>query len=251
MVVGIFGSSGYLGQQSVLICKSLSIDYVCLDKNIDKHKIDFLRKITQVIDCGFPRNYYEKGLDSAYLLEIDRRKHFFEGLGPKYIYIGTFTGIATRSTQYSLIKQKAEEILETFGATILRAGLIVSHDRPGGRYQELHEVLEKFPVILIPNEDWFPLIVTDLDDFTDHLSKLLKSDKIEFSLPITIVPLRTVALQHSANKIQFEINASVCCLFSWVVRRLPLKKIEAIKAIAIPMSYSRNSIRELKGKAGW
>jgi hypothetical protein len=246
MVVGIFGSSGYLGQQSALICKSLKIDYVCLDRSVDKHNEDFLKRITQVIDCGFPRNYYKKGLDSAYLLEIHRRKYFFESLGSKYIYIGTFTGVATRSTHYSQIKQKAEEILETFGATILRTGLIVSQDWPGGRYRELGEMLEKFPISLIPNENWFPLIITDLDDFLHHLGRLLRLEKSEVPLSVDILPLRKLVLRHSTNKMQFEISSPACQLFCWAVSRFPLKKLEGLKAIAIPVSFSRNLILDLK-----
>jgi hypothetical protein len=248
MVVGIFGSSGYLGTQAALLCESLSLDYVCLERNVDKHEPEFLHKITVIVDCGFPRNYYKRGVAASYLMEINRRKYFFESLGPKYIYIGTFTGILTKSTHYSLIKQKAEEIFETFGATILRAGLVASADRPGGRYLELKEMLEKLPVSLVPSENWFPIVITDLDNYIHHLTKLLRLENDIVGLPITILPLRKLVLEHTPEKVQLKIPSIVCQFFSWSVRWLPLKKLEGIKAISVPVSFSKESILRLRGK---
>jgi hypothetical protein len=246
MVVGIFGSSGYLGKQSALLCESLSLDYVCLERNVDEHERESLQKITVIIDCGFPREYYKRGIAASYLIEINRRKHFFESLGPKYIYVGTFTGILTKSTHYSLLKQKAEEIFETFGATILRVGLVASADRPGGRYLELKEILEKLPVSLVPAENWFPVVITDLDDFIHHLTKLLSLHNDKVGVPINVLPLCKLILERTPEKVQLKIPSIVCQLFSWTVRWLPLKKLEGIKAIAVPVSFSTESILRIR-----
>jgi hypothetical protein len=248
MVVGIFGSSGYLGTQAALLCESLSLDYVCLERNIDKYEKEFLHKITVIIDCGFPRNYYKRGVAASYLTEIKRRKYFFEFLGPKYIYIGTFTGILTKSTHYSRIKQEAEEIFESFGASILRAGLVASANRPGGRYLELKDMLEKLPVSLVPAENWFPVVITDLDDFIHHLTKLMNSDNDRVTIPVTILPLRSLILERTPKKVQLKINSLVCQIFSWTVRLLPLKKLEGIKAIVVPVSFSKELILKISDR---
>ena len=245
MLIGIFGSSGYLGNQCVLLCKSMSLNYVCLDRKISNHDEFTLQQITHVIDCGFPRNYYSKNVSAEYLVEINRRKNIFSELGKKYIYIGTYTGITSADTCYSVTKRQAELTLQTFDATIFRAGLVVSQSQPGGRYQELLSLLERLPFAFIPSKEWFPLVISDLDETIKQIGSVLRSEKVNHSAAVKVVPLGALILEQFSHKIQIKIPAIFCRFFSWSIRMMPLQKLEGITAISIPVKFSRDVVKKM------
>lgn len=242
--VGIFGSSGYLGSRVILICSELSISYAILDRKLSNNDPLLLSSISKVIDCGFPPDYYKKSIATKYMIEIKQRAEQFQSLGRGYLYVSTFSGITTRKTGYSKLKNRAGDILSAIEATCLRVGLVTSESNPGGRYLELRRLAQSLPFLIIPSKNWFPVLIYKLEDFELTIRNFLINEDV---IPPTEYQLKSLSELISEMKLpqkKFELPGWCSALLAMLIRLLPLKKMEGLKAISVSESFAISGLAE-------
>jgi hypothetical protein len=188
MMIGIFGSTGYLGK---IICGMLSeknISYQCLGRDY----IGPFEGFTKIIDLGFPRNYLNRNVGKEYLFVLKSRlEQHSDGL---YIYLGSLSSVGVINSQYGFIKHCAEQIVLDHGGVVVRAGLLFNEVQPGGRFKEMLNFLGILPfhprfrrgtyfLKFTPESELFEVIKLILDPSFKHRAYdyCLKYEQIEFN----------------------------------------------------------------------
>ena len=241
-VIGIFGSNGYLGSEVVSLCEELSLPYVKLEREVANNDREILSRVSIVIDCGFPRDYFIKNVAQRYLLEINHRARIFESLSNRYLYLATYSGIVTRETRYSKLKFDAELILKRINATCLRLGLVTSENSPGGRFLELKDLVEKLPLLILPSRSWYPVLTCTSENLKISISHFL-TEPLSFHPPESeFKPLSILMCEMNPSARKFYLPGLLTGLLAVFVRLLPFKRIEGIKAISVSQSFAKSRL---------
>lgn len=237
--IGIFGSQGYLGKQTLELCSTYKTEARVLGRRIELIDTSVLNDLTLIIDCGFPRNYYKRKIARDYLLEVKKRAQFCNVHGIKYVYLTTYTSIVSDKSKYSRLKNSVENLIRSFGGELLRLGLVIDDSAPGGRFQELHSLIQRLPIVMVPSSNWFPVFTCSLDAYLEEVKNLVENGELSKPQLGNLRPLAVIITQISEGKKMVQLNnffTSIAVLF------LPLVafgKREGLRGISVRYdSYS-------------
>lgn len=152
MQIGIYGSGGYLGS---LIASSKEFE-----EEVVKLGRDDSPSTERVIDCGFPRNYSNAEVLSQYFETIANRLERVKFCSGRYVYLASMSSLSRHPSNYGLAKSTAESLVQASGGTLLRLGLVIDFDAPGGRFAQLARLVASVPIVPIPHRSRFRLLVT-------------------------------------------------------------------------------------------
>ena len=229
-MIGIYGT-GYLGKQFR--------NYLNREKHsciiLDRHQPE-THAISIVIDASFPRNYKDISIFRQYLCLLEDRLVLSETSGSKYIYIGSYSSGSQVSSKYGLGKKAAEDLVLQHSGTVLRLGLVVDQDNPGGRYLEFLNFLRKIPLRFIFPEGWCPVYVTELRSALNFLHTII-SDKKGIPHGYINVPetkkiyLYQLLTEIYGNSSMIKVPETVMWILSYLVNICPVGKIDNLKSI--------------------
>ena len=242
--VGIFGAHGYLGRETINLCETLNIPYFALDRKIEDVDPSILGSLTMIIDCGFPRDYYNKNTARNYLEQVEKRSKFCNEQRIRYVYLTTFTSVVSNNSKYAHLKNCTEDTVELFGGELLRLGLVVDLVNPGGRFLELCSIIQKFPIVFVPSSDWFPIFTCTICEYRDEVESLLRDGSLFKRHIGRLQSLSDVIREVSIGKKVLELGN---CVTSLLVRILPLiafGKREGIRGISVRMTDLQDHDRD-------
>jgi hypothetical protein len=234
--VGIFGAQGYLGRETVELCRIMNVGYIALGRKIEDLGASLLGELTIIIDCGFPRDYYNARRARDYLKQVERRAKFCGDHGIQYVYLTTFTSVVSNKSKYARLKNRVEKTIEAFGGELLRLGLVVDLDNPGGRYLELCSIIHKLPIVFVPNSDWFPVFTCTIDEYRKEIQSLLKSGSLIRDHIGKLQSLSDVIKEVSIGKKLFKLSSFTTCLLAKALPLIAFGKREGIRGISIRMT---------------
>jgi hypothetical protein len=233
-MIGIFGGSGYIGQEFVRLCEDFHIEVEVLNRETTVYP----RNVSCVVDFSFPSRYRDD-LEVGNYLEIykSRLKNSRE-IGIPYYYIGSYSSQSPRLSEYGKLKKVFESFATEFDATIIRAGLVVDLQHPGGRFQQLVKLLRIAPCIPVFPSDWCPLQITFLDDLLGSLillsSELDRSTKREV---IEVTSYRTnlsdFLISLDRNKSRIHLSEKCTRLLAFVCGQTSLGAIDNLNSIFV------------------
>lgn len=224
--VGVYGWNGYLGRS---ICSRYPA-YLKLDR------FSLLSEdLEMVIDCSFPNGNLKKSEATQYLKLISERVSFYESKGVSYIYLGSYSSIKPINNSYGRIKSMAEQIVLEHGGAVVKLGLIVNNDNPGGRYSELVQILKKLPVLVVPHGKTFEI-------FTDSEYEVVESVQSWRNLhfpgtyhlkTVKRSNLGTVARKAYPGKRVLHLNLVFSIVLEYLVRFSPTDLLGPLKGISV------------------
>jgi predicted transcriptional regulator with HTH domain len=233
--VGIYGSNGYLGKS---ICasypKTLKIDRNALvDSELDV-----------IIDCSFPNGNEKQSVTAKYLDLIHRRAQYYKSLNIRYIYLGSYSSIHPLKNKYGRVKYRAEQLVLEQNGIIVKLGLVVNSNNPGGRYFELTKILKKMPILVLPHERTFEIFVDREHEVIQSLStwNQLKPASTYLLKTTKKSSLGIVAGDALPTKSTFSLGPISSYLLEKVVRSLPSDFLGALKGISVKRSLDFNYI---------
>ena len=234
MLIGIIGSNGYLGEALFHILSKnghqiKEIDFQYFDE-IDhcSEPIDLL------IDCGFPRNIHNKKISTRYLAQLEQRLLVSKENGIKYMYVGSLSEDIESNSAYGRVKAISTNLVKKYGGCVIRSGLGVDLEKPGGRYKELLDLHNRIPIKIIPNERFFPIGVTYLGEFLYTTNESVnKSDVFE---PEVLCKIQWITLKDLLrsfpNPIEINLTFGMTKILCFLINSLPLGKFDNLKSIA-------------------
>ena len=235
-MIGLYGGTGYLGQQIISALQARDLNFVLLEEG---SSVSNLASVSAIIDCGFPRKIHKK------LVRKNYEKQFFKKIDQMckirkipYVYLGSFSSAETSLSHYGRVKYFAEKLVIDRGGMVLKLGLIVSTDKPGGRFLELAKIMRVIPFSLVPHPDYFPIRTTNLNDLLDHILILVNNIDQEFVNGIKIVQNEGTTLgnllTHQINRNQSSVRLSrtTTKLLCRAIQILPLGPMNNLKSIA-------------------
>jgi hypothetical protein len=230
--VGIFGSSGYLGNAVIEVLKLHEICFVPLPRGVDEIREEELATITHVIDCAFPKNYMDATVYELYTSEVRNRISQFKANGQRYLYLGSFSSVNGGYSEYGKCKRRVEEVVTQSGFEVLRIGLVLELTNLGGRALEFQNTLDRLPIIPLPHKSWFPLYVTSLQTFKDSILKFITEGSVEGLCVAKLSTLSSITSQLTLGKRQIEIPSWLTLIIVFFIRITPLKKLDSLRSIS-------------------
>jgi hypothetical protein len=145
----VFGIGGYLADAFLSTQTKLSTFAMSRDQLPTKEGV--------YIDFSFPTNFSDEETMEKYIETILSRCLMCKELNSRYIYIGSMSSIHRASSNYGRRKAEVEDGVKRNGGIILRLGLILDWQNPGGRFKEFLDQLENLPALISPSKDTFEL----------------------------------------------------------------------------------------------
>ena len=234
--VGIFGANGYLGKETINLCRTMNVQYVALGRKIEDLSPSILEDLTTIIDCGFPRDYYNIKRAHDYLKQVEKRSKFCNDHGIQYIYLTTFTSVVSSKSKYARLKNNTDATVETFGGELLRLGLVLDLANPGGRFLELCSIIQKFPIVFVPSSDWFPVFTCTIDEYRAEIKSLLRNGSLIKGRLGKLQSLSDVIREVSIGKKVFMLGSFATCLLATTLPLIAFGKREGIRGISVRMT---------------
>lgn len=151
----VFGRGGYLADAFLSTQTKLSTFAMPRDQLPAEEGV--------YIDFSFPTNFNDEKTMAKYMEVILSRCLICKELNSRYIYIGSISSIHRATSNYGKRKAEVEDSVKGNGGIILRLGLILDWQKPGGRFKELLDQLENLPALISPSKDTFKLWTLRLD----------------------------------------------------------------------------------------
>ncbi len=242
MRVGIVGSNGYLGSALKQALGERKIEIVKLER--DFFVGSSLPELDLVIDAGFPRDIYVGEIAIGYYRSLKLRLQYCREFRIQYLYIGSLSSHSPMASKYGTAKKVSEEYVLLYGGKILRAGLIIDSKLPGGRYLELLTILERLPIVILPNSNYFPIGTSKLEDFLNHIHHMIltrESNSSEQTVVVEWTNLRDLAIgltDKNAKTLPKWLTVWVCKF----LKIIPLRKLENLKTIAYKVPNGEDKI---------
>jgi len=224
--VGVYGWNGYLG-------KSICTRYPAYRK-LERFSL-LSDSLDLVIDCSFPNGNLKKSEVTQYLKLISERVSFYKSKSVNYLYLGSYSSIKPINNSYGKIKCIAEQIVLEHGGTVVKLGLVINTENPGGRFSELVRILHKLPILVTPHEKTFEIFidnefeiiesVQNWQDLQTSCTYLLKTCKRS--------NLGTVARNASPGKPALRLNLVFSKALEYLVRFSPTDLLGPLKGISV------------------
>ena len=125
------------------------------------------------IDFSFPTNFNDDETMAKYKETILSRCLMCKELNSRYIYIGSISSIHRATSNYGRRKAEVEDSVKRNGGIILRLGLILEWENPGGRFKEFLDQLENLPALISPSKDTFELWNLRLNSAFDSINSIV------------------------------------------------------------------------------
>jgi hypothetical protein len=234
--VGIFGANGYLGGVLKDMFCANQINCQVLGRSIANLTEETIEELTHIVDCGFPRNHMTKGVRATYLQEIEERVLLCKNYKINYLYVGSYSSANSPLSQYGKTKYEAETIVATNSLDIVRVGLVFDSARIGGRALELERIINKLPIVPIPNIGWYPLQITYLNDFESWILNYLETKSKDFSTLVHSSTLNEIIRMLAVDKTQIQLPRLITGASVVLVKLLPLRLFDSLKSIATKVS---------------
>jgi hypothetical protein len=127
-----------------------------------------------VVDFSMPRNIRQSSTRISYHELIMRRVSSAVGGRSHYIYAGSISSLDPVVSQYGKLKRLVEDDVKSRGGSVLRLGLVVDFERPGGRFSNLIQILDRLPIAVVPSFNCFQLYVTSPEGMVQSIVQLAK-----------------------------------------------------------------------------
>ena len=229
-MIGIYGT-GYLGQQIA--------NYL----NQEKHNCIILNRhqsvtstVSYIVDASFPRNYRNAQILRDYLNLLENRLTQSRISESKYVYIGSYSSLSLKNSKYGLGKKAAEDLVIQYSGTVLRLGLVIDPNNPGGRYLEFLKLVRKIPIHFIIPKSWCPVYVTKLNSALDSIHTIISDrEAITFghihAHGTKKIYLNQLLMQVSGNFPVIKVPELAMWILSFLVSIFPIGKIDNLKSI--------------------
>jgi hypothetical protein len=231
--VGVFGANGYLGSETLSLCRATNIPSVALGRRIEDLDSSILNQLVTIIDCGFPRDYYHVKSADDYLKQVQKRAKFCNERGIKYVYLTTFTSVISDNSKYARLKNSTERLVELLGGELLRLGLVVDLNKPGGRFLELNSIVRRLPIVLIPSSKWFPIFTCTLSEYLAEIQIFLQNSSLSRHEIGKLQPLSELIEEVSKDKKILKLSNFVTFILAQLIPFIAFGKIEGLKGIAV------------------
>ena len=231
--VGIFGANGYLGSETLYLCRATNIPSVALGRRIEDLDSSILNQLVTIIDCGFPRDYYRVKSADDYLKQVQKRAKFCNQRGIKYVYLTTFTSVISDNSKYARLKNSTERLVELLGGELLRLGLVIDLDNPGGRFLELNSMVRRLPIVLIPSSKWFPIFTCTLNEYLAEIQSFLQNGFLSTHHIGKRQSLSELISEVSKDKKVLKLSEFATFVLVRLVPLIAFGKREGIKGIAV------------------
>jgi hypothetical protein len=234
MKIGIYGGNGYLGSSVLNALKEHNIEVRVLARDQCPANLG----LTHIIDASFPANYKHKHITQEYFERLEKRVE--KSIGLNYVYLGSYSSVGVVRSVYGETKKKAEEMVRERGATVLRLGLVVDENNPGGRFSQLKELIEKAPVNFKIPETWCPIKVTRFSDFIQTTLILVNQrvvTKKEVEIKQTFqTNLNFLMIRSKPRKLTVFIPDPAIRIFFLLVSKIPLGLFDNLNSIGFRAS---------------
>jgi hypothetical protein len=234
MNIGIVGSSGYLGTNllTYLTRKGHKIEKISHHLLIENKRA--MRNLNLILDCGFPRNIHISSISENYLFNLNNRVLIAKQIGIKYAYIGSLSEDSGGVSTYGKNKLVASNIVKDHDGLIIKTGLVVDFIKPGGRYEELLILSHRLPILFLPHRSFFPVGVTELNDFINTVDRLVSEQSFSNSEILCRIRWTTLTdlIQAASNSYHIHLSYSLTKLLCKILRIIPLGKYDNIKSIS-------------------
>lgn len=229
-MVGIYGD-GYLAKEIINLLNSVKIPHKALRR---RECVD--NSISLVIDAGFPRDYLNKTVRIQYLALLRWRLSKSLESKSSYLYLGSYSSIGEIRSVYGRTKKEAENLVLELGGAVLRLGLVVDELSPGGRYQELLDILGKIPLTIRIPENWCPIFVTPLTDFLQAVRVLIDqgnvtSDKVLSTSNTKMVSLNSIMEHVESHSVKIRIPSFLMYVMERILFLLPFSRFDNLNSI--------------------
>ena len=229
-MVGVYGS-GYLATQIITQLATVNCSVSSLSRT---EKVN--DSISVVIDASFPRNYSNYKVFKNYQKLLASRLDDSRRVNAKYIYLGSYSSIGLPKSRYGSAKQKAEMMVLASNHTVLRLGLVIDTNLPGGRYFELQEVMRKIPISLSVPQDWCPIKITYLSDVLANIyAKVKQKDLITNGVHEVLGTLDTnlnfILDMYPSRLFKIQVPSLLMSLFAFLAHIFPIGKLDNLNSI--------------------
>jgi hypothetical protein len=135
-----------------------------------------LDEVQMFVDASFPVKTYKRRAGArTYVHAIEARVSEAERRGQRYVYLASTSSLPPVYSRYGRVKQRAEDLVKANGGHLVRAGLVVSTEAPGGRLGQLLAISGRLPILPLPHESTFRLYVTPLAQLLDCVNRCLRT----------------------------------------------------------------------------
>jgi hypothetical protein len=228
-VVAVLGASGYLGSKTSNLYKSIGILVYELSRKIDE--IDLYGSIL-VLDFAFPTRRITRKIRKEYLKNLLVNLTIASNLSLKYIYMGSYSSNPRSESKYGALKREAESLVLKMGGNILRIGLVVDYDNPGGRFKQFVGINKNLPVRIQFPEKWCPMSVTSSLEFENSILELLKNNAQFITKEIGHQIVFNDLISKTGNSVHtIHINERLLEIISIILRFVPLGKLDFLRSI--------------------
>jgi hypothetical protein len=240
MKIGIYGGNGYLGSSVLKALKQHNIEVMLLGR--DQHPANL--GLTHIIDASFPANYKDKLITQQYFERLEKRLE--KSIGLNYIYLGSYSSVGVVRSIYGETKKNAEKMVQDRGATVLRLGLVVDENNPGGRFSQLKEIIEKAPVNLKIPESWCPIKITRFSNFI-QTTLILVNQRVVAKKEVEIkqtfqTNLNFFMVRSKPRKLTVFLPDPVLRIFFLLVSKIPLGLFDNLNSIGFRASGNLNRL---------
>lgn len=225
MKIGVYGHKGYLGNYVVRILRAAGFDVTCLDRSFLPNSFQF----EIILDASVPKEVFDRKIVNEYLALINQR---IWKSNSYYIYFGTKSNDIRAKSKYSMIKREVEEVVKFHGGHIVRFGLIVDSDCPGGKYAELLNRSQKIPFNIILPPNWCDVATTNLEDLTKtllHVCRYLPSNT-EIEVKCSVRSLSDLTF-NSKKRISIKMSEKLTKIIFFMVMKSNFKSLDSLKSI--------------------
>lgn len=165
---GVWGGRGYLGQH---FCARLS--QRAPGRPLGREELP--RGLDLLVDASYPSGGGGRTATAHYLEAVERRSRWAASQGARYVYVASTSSLPPVTSRYGQVKAQAEHATLSAGGLLLRAGLVVADERPGGRFGHLLDIVRRPPVLPLPAREEFRIYVTPLGELLAALDAYLSA----------------------------------------------------------------------------
>jgi hypothetical protein len=207
----------------------MKISTLELSRKVDE--VD-LNGSTIILDFAFPTKRITRKIRKAYLSNLLLNLSIANSLRMKYVYLGSYSSNPRSKSKYGALKREAEKLVLKKGGNILRVGLIVDYEKPGGRFKQFVEINKKLPVVIQFPLDWCPISVTSSLEFENSILKVLKNQE-EFIIKEIghQIAFNDLIFQSSDSVHVIHISERILQVVSTIFRFVPLGKLDFLRSI--------------------
>jgi hypothetical protein len=233
MNVAIYGANGYLGSAF----KDSNRGFLSLGR-LENPKSGYLH-----VDFSFPQENADEEEFSNYLDLLRHRLKECSNTKSGYLYIGSISSLLPVVSRYGKRKRTAEELVLMAGGSVLRLGLVIDENSPGGRYKKLVKAISFLPVVPVTDPEYFQLFVITIENALGAVIRgirlanrnldLIADENVETNLGQLLL-----GLAKSRNKRVITLSGRLTGAMEFILRNTSINSLDPLKSLTVRRSIT-------------